>query len=98
MLWALSVLEFGSTRNGYVFFPDHLWRKKKALTEHVGLLTIKGNQFLDELTKMSGLLTVMANEIISLGYPHLFDEMVQSLSLEIKKKDVTLTFFRRYYS
>lgn len=57
----------------------------------VGALTIEQNRLLEKLTKISGLLTHMGNELRYFGYPYLLVESVQSLALDMKKNDVTLT-------
>lgn len=62
------------------------------LIERVGALTIERNQLMKNLTKTGGMLKKMRNKIESLGYHHSLDEKVQSLALEIKKKDAALTY------
>lgn len=56
------------------------------------VITIEYNRFLEELTKMSGLLMKVRNEIQSFWYPYMLAEEVQLLDLKIKGKDVALTF------
>lgn len=56
------------------------------------VITVEYNQFLEELTKMSGLLMKVRNEIQYFWYPYMLAEKVQLLDLKIKGKDISLTF------
>lgn len=56
-----------------VLLSDHLQREKKALVEHVSVLTIERNQLFGGALKMNGLLIEMGNDIQYFRYPHLFD-------------------------
>lgn len=54
--------------------------------------TIELNQFLEDFTKTSGMLIEKGNEIWYFRYLLLMAKRLQSLDLEIKKKNVALTY------
>lgn len=78
-------------QKGKIFLLNHFQKVKVAFEECISALTIAHNPFLGKHTKTSGLLTEMGNEIQSFMYPHILDENMSLLTLEINENGVGLT-------